>query len=272
MFDIELYDYPLPERLIAQRPLARRNESRLLALKKDSGKIAHLRFMDILDYLGAGDIIVLNNTKVIPARLFGVKESGGRVETLLLEPLASTADGGRNEARDWRCLFRASGRVHEGMIIRYNDSLSAEVMRADKEGVVEVRLTCAGDLYETLDEIGHVPLPPYIKRGDSPDDKDRYQTIYASEPGSVAAPTAGLHFTPPVLGILRDKGVEIAHVTLHVGLGTFRPIKQADIRDHVMHCELVEVNEETARIINQGKQAGAASWPWGPRQSGRLNS
>jgi len=255
MFDIELYDYQLPENLIAQRPLDRRDESRLLALNRDSGEIRHLRFQDIFNHLGAGDILVLNDTRVIPARLFGLKKSGGKVETLLLEP--ANGENGRSPTSGvWRCLFKASGKVQEGMTIRYAERLSAEVIRVSSEGVVEVTFDCNGNLYEILDEIGHVPLPPYIRRDDAPEDKDRYQTVYASERGSVAAPTAGLHFTAEALKRLWDNGVRVTNVTLHVGLGTFRPIKQADIRNHVMHREMVEVSESAAQAINNGKDEG----------------
>jgi S-adenosylmethionine:tRNA ribosyltransferase-isomerase len=238
----EDFAYDLPPELIAQTPAAKRDNSRLLALNRKTGEISHRIFSDITEYLHEGDILVINDTRVIPARLYGIKESTGiKTEVLLL----------RRRGDDvWEALIRPGRRVKEGAIIIFGDGqLRAEVIGIVDDGCRLLRFSCNGEeMYAMLDRVGTVPLPPYITERTS--DPSRYQTVYARENGSAAAPTAGLHFTPELLDTLRRKGVKVAPLLLHVGLGTFRPVKETNIYDHVMHSEYFEVSEETAEIIN----------------------
>ena len=263
MFSIELYDYHLPPGLIAQRPQSRRDESRLLVLDSRRGIRDHKKFRDVVNYLGPDDLLVLNNSKVMPARLFGNRESGGRIEMLLLAPASGDDLSGwpgprnnGNQSRRWKCLLKSSGKVREGMRLSFGPKLTACVKSAAVDGVFEVELEFEDDLHRVLDEIGHIPLPPYIRREDEPEDRSRYQTVYAEPFGSAASPTAGLHFTEGLLRELQNRGVERTTVTLHVGLGTFRPVKVDDIRHHRMHHEWVEVSEEAAETINRAKGKG----------------
>lgn len=241
------FDYELPEGLIAQVPLEKRDESRLLVYKKDTRKIEHRTFHDILDYLIPGDCLVINDTKVLPARLLGNKEdTGGKMEFVLLKRVTEDT---------WRVLVKPGKRAHVGSRFIFGDGLlKAEILEKTEEGGRIVRFFYDGVFEEVLDKVGIVPLPPYIH--EELKDKDRYQTIYAKYRGSAAAPTAGLHFTPELLEQAEAKGVSIARVTLHIGLGTFRPVKVDNIEDHSMHSEIYEVSQEAADLINESKKAG----------------
>lgn len=239
--------FDLPEELIAQDPLEDRSSSRLLMLHKETGEIKHEIFRNIIEYLQEGDCLILNNTKVIPARLLGEKEdTGAHVEVLLLK---------RHEADVWETLVRPGKKCRPGSRLSFGDGLlKAEVLEVVEEGNRLVRFEYEGIFEEVLDKLGEMPLPPYITH--KLQDKNRYQTVYAKYDGSAAAPTAGLHFTPQLLKDIEDKGVKIAYVTLHVGLGTFRPVKEENILDHHMHSEYYQVSEEAAEIINSTKKAG----------------
>ena len=219
------FDYELPEELIAQTPIKTRDQSRLMVLDKKTGEVVHKHFYDIKSELHKGDVLVLNDTKVIPARLIGTKEDTGAVIELLL-----LKDFGNNI---WECLSRPAKRLKVGTIVTFQDKLKAEVVEKKEEGIVHVKLLYEGILMEILDELGMMPLPPYIH--EKLEDKDRYQTVYAKNIGSAAAPTAGLHFTEELLEELKSMGVEILFVTLHVGLGTFRPVEEENILEHHMH-------------------------------------
>ncbi len=238
------FDYELPENLIAQNPIKVRDQSRLMILDKNTGKIKHKHFYDIVEQLSEGDVLVLNDTKVIPARLIGSKEETNAViELLLLKDLGENI---------WECLSRPAKRLKVGTIINFSSKLKAEVVNKKEEGIVHVHLIYEGILLEILDELGSMPLPPYIH--EKLQDKNRYQTIYAKNIGSAAAPTAGLHFTKELLEELKEKKVEILFITLHVGLGTFRPVEVDNILDHHMHSEYYEMSEEVAARLNQAKK------------------
>lgn len=241
------FDYELPEELIAQYPVEPRDTSRLLTLDKISGTVEHKEhFYDLLDELHEGDVLVFNNTKVIPARLYGHREgSGGKVEVLLLTPV------GDNK---WECLVKPGKKCPIGQVIVFDDRLRATVLDKTDFGGRIVEFTCDGDFDDIIQELGEMPLPPYIH--EKLEDKDRYQTVYAKEKGSAAAPTAGLHFTPELLERIKAKGVELEFVTLHVGLGTFRPVSVETIEDHDMHSEFYSVSPDTAKRINDAKTAG----------------
>lgn len=239
--------YELPQELIAQDPLEDRSGSRLLILDRKTGKREHHIFREIIDQLHTGDCLVVNNTKVIPARLIGSREvTGGKVEVLLLK---------RGEDDVWETLVKPGKKARPGTKISFGDGiLKGEVLEVVEDGNRRIRFRYDGIFEEILDQLGQMPLPPYITH--QLKDKNRYQTVYAKHDGSAAAPTAGLHFTPELLWAIRDKGVRIAHVTLHVGLGTFRPVKAEQIEDHHMHSEYYMVEEEQARLINQTKAEG----------------
>ncbi len=239
--------FELPEELIAQDPLADRSDSRLLLLDKESGRTEHHIFREIVDYLRPGDCLVLNNTKVLPARLMGIKEeTGASIEVLLLK---------RKENDIWETLVKPGKKAKPGTKLVFGDgSLRAEVLEVVEEGNRLIRFSYDGIFEEVLDRLGEMPLPPYITH--KLQDKNRYQTVYAKYDGSAAAPTAGLHFTKELLGQIEDKGVEIAYVTLHVGLGTFRPVKADNILEHHMHSEYYQVTEEAAQKINRAKEEG----------------
>ena len=240
------FDFYLPEELIAQTPLKKRDSSRLLVLDKETGKIEHKHFTDIIDYLNAGDTLVLNDTKVIPARLIGEKEDTGAVIELLM-----LKDEGNNI---WECLCKPAKRIKIGTIVKFGDKLKAKCIYVGAEGIRKFELIYEGILYEILDELGEMPLPPYIHEKLS--DKDRYQTVYAKNIGSSAAPTAGLHFTKELLNKIKDKGVNIVFVTLHVGLGTFRPVSVDDVTKHKMHSEFYTMSGKVADILNDTKKRG----------------
>ena len=238
--------YDLPPELIAQTPLERRDASRLLTLDKRTGVTEHHVFHELPDFLNEGDCLVMNDSRVIPARLFGTRPTGGSVEVVLLRYLG----GG-----DWECLTRPGRKTQPGTHISFgNGELTAEVIRAGADGNKVLHFTFDGIFLELLDKLGKMPLPPYIK--EELTDKERYQTVYSRDPGSAAAPTAGLHFTPELLQRITDKGVSLAYVTLHVGLGTFRPVKEDEIEDHPMHAEFCIIPEETARMVNETKANG----------------
>lgn len=240
------FDYELPSELIAQTPIKTRDQSRLMVLDKKTGEFTHKHFHDIIYELHKGDILVLNDTKVIPARLIGSKEgTGAIIEILLLKDLGNNI---------WECLSRPSKRLKEGTIITFSDKLKAEVIKKKEEGIVHVKLLYQGILMEILDELGSMPLPPYIH--EKLEDKSRYQTVYAKNIGSAAAPTAGLHFTKELLEELKNKGIEILFITLHVGLGTFRPVEEENILEHHMHSEFYQMSKEVADKLNQAKKEG----------------
>ena len=245
--NIKEFYYDLPEELIAQDPLADRSSSRLLTLDKNSGAFSHHVFRDIVDYLNPGDCLVLNNTKVIPARLMGEKEgTGAGIEVLLLK---------RKENDVWETLVKPGKKARPGARISFgNGLLVGEVVDVVEEGNRLIKFEYEGIFEEILDQLGQMPLPPYITH--RLEDKNRYQTVYAKHDGSAAAPTAGLHFTPELLEIIKAKGVKVAEVTLHVGLGTFRPVKVENILEHHMHSEFYMVEEEQAAIINETKKNG----------------
>jgi len=241
------FNYELPEELIAQVPIKDRSASRLMVLHKDTQTIEHKVFKDIIDYLQPGDCLVRNNTKVIPARLYGIKEeTGANVEFLLLN---------RIEGDIWEVMVRPGRRLQEGARVTFGDGiLKAEILEKMAGGSRKVRFKYNGIFNEILDQIGLMPLPPYIH--ETLKDKDRYQTVYAKYEGSAAAPTAGLHFTDELLEQIQEKGIEIANVTLHVGIGTFRPVKEENIEDHDMHTEHYYIKKEDADKINKAKSNG----------------
>ena len=239
--------YDLPEELIAQTPILERDHSRLMKLDRNSGEVTHLHFYDIVDQLKPGDCLILNNSRVLPARLYGIKEgTGAQVEFLLLN---------QKEDDCWEVLAGPGKKAKPGSRFTFGDGLlSAEVLEIVEGGNRIVKFSYQGNFYQVLDKIGQMPLPHYITK--RLEDKERYQTVYAKEPGSAAAPTAGLHFTPELLEKIKEKGISVGFVTLHVGLGTFRPVKVDEITEHKMHAEHYEVSEETAALINRTKQQG----------------
>lgn len=244
---VEDFDYYLPEELIAQTPLTKRDESRLLVLDKETGEIEHKKFYDIIDYLDKGDTLVLNDTKVLPARLIGVKEETEAViEILLLKNI---------EGDKWECLVKPARRIKVGTIVSFGDGkLKAKCCGVYDEGIRQFELIYEGILMEILEELGTMPLPPYIHEKLA--DQSRYQTVYAKEVGSAAAPTAGLHFTVELLEKIKNKGINLAYVTLHVGLGTFRPVSVEKIEDHEMHSEFYSMTKEVADLLNKTKEDG----------------
>lgn len=238
------FDFNLPEELIAQTPLEKRDDSKLLVVNKENSEVSHKKFYNILDYLEKGDTLVLNNTRVMPARLFGEKQdTNATIELLLLKNI---------EKNDWECLVKPAKRVKVGTIINFSNVMTAKCTKILPDGFRHFEFYFEGIFQERLDELGTMPLPPYIK--ERLKDKERYQTVFSKEVGSSAAPTAGLHFTKKLLEEIKNKGINIAYVTLHVGLGTFRPVVVEDISNHNMHSEYYELNEENAKIINEAKK------------------
>ena len=238
--------YDLPENLIAQTPIEPRNSSRLLVLSKENGEVSHDNFSNLMEYLKPGDCLVLNNTRVLPARIFGRrKDTGADVEFVLLK---------QKEQLIWECIAGPGKKAREGHEFIFSDKLSAVVNEVLPDGNRILKFECDGEFYSVLDEVGQMPLPPYIK--EKLEDAERYQTVYSKEIGSAAAPTAGLHFTDDMLEELKLKGVNIAYVTLHVGLGTFRPVKVDEITEHKMHSEHYVVTKQAADIINETKEKG----------------
>ena len=238
------FDYYLPEELIAQTPIKKRDSSKLMILDKNTGEIKHEVFHNIIDYLHKGDVLVLNDTKVIPARLIGTKEvTNAVIEVLLLKDIGDNV---------WECLTKPAKRIKEGTIVSFgNGELKAKCVKVLEDGIRHFELIYNGILYEILDHLGSMPLPPYIK--ETLKDNDRYQTVYAKNPGSAAAPTAGLHFTKELLNKIKEKGITICYITLHVGLGTFRPVNVEDVTKHKMHSEFYSMSKEVADILNQAK-------------------
>ena len=241
------FDFDLPEELIAQHPLEKRDASRLMVLDKNTGNIEHRSFHDVIEYLHEGDTLVLNNTRVMPARLIGEKEeTGGKIEFLLLKRL---------EGDKWECLAKPGKRAKIGQSFVFgNGKLKCKVVDIIEEGNRIIEFSYEGIFEQVLDELGEMPLPPYIT--EKLDDKERYQTVYSKEKGSVSAPTAGLHFTNELLEEIKAKGINIAYLTLHVGLGTFRPVKVEDINEHIMHSEFYHLDKENADLINETKKRG----------------
>ncbi len=240
------FDYDLPKELIAQTPIEKRDESRLMVLDRSKQTIEHRKFKDIVEYLKPGDVLVRNNTKVIPARLYGRKETGAHVEFLLLNNI---------EGDIWECIVRPGNKLHVGAKVIFGDGLlKAEVLETMEGGTRKVKFSYDGIFNEILDKVGLMPLPPYIH--EALKDNDRYQTVYAKYEGSAAAPTAGLHFTEELLQKVQDMGVEIANVTLHVGIGTFRPVKEENVEEHKMHTEHFYIKKEDVEKINNAKKEG----------------
>ena len=240
------FKYDLPEELIAQTPIKKRDESKLMVLDRKKQTIEHKIFKDIIDYLEPGDVLVRNNTKVLPARLYGKKETGANVEFLLLNNL---------EGDIWECIVRPGNKLHVGTKVIFRDGLlKANILEVMPGGTRKVQFEYQGIFNEILDQIGLMPLPPYIH--EELKEKDRYQTVYAKYEGSAAAPTAGLHFTPELLEEIQKKGISIANVTLHVGIGTFRPVKEETVENHEMHSEHFYIKQEDVDKINQAKQNG----------------
>ena len=240
------FNYELPEELIAQTPIEKRDESRLMVLDREEQTIEHKTFKDIIDYLEPGDCLVRNNTKVIPARIYGKKETGAKVEFLLLKNI---------EGDIWESIVRPGNKLHVGTKVIFGDGLlTAEILDIMPGGTRKVKFSYQGIFNEILDKIGLMPLPPYIH--EELKDNDRYQTVYAKYKGSAAAPTAGLHFTPELLKKIEEKGVKIANVTLHVGIGTFRPVKEENVENHEMHTEHFYIKQEDVDKINEAKRNG----------------
>lgn len=247
------FDYELPEELIAQRPTEKRQDSKMMVLNRNNHEILHKHFYDIVDLIDKNSVLILNNTKVIPARLYGYKDTGAKIEVFLLK---------EKENKEWEVLIKPSKRVKEGTVVKISEDLSAEVISSlEDDGKWLVKMIYEGDILNILHKVGNIPLPPYIERKMASEDLkkldfERYQTVYAKDEGSVAAPTAGLHFTQEILKKLADKGVEIGYVTLNVGIGTFRPVKCENVLEHKMDSEAFEISENTANLINRAKQDG----------------
>lgn len=239
------FDYQLPEELIAQEPLPERDASRMLVVYRDEQRFEDRRFRDFPSFLRTGDCVVLNDSRVLPSRLLS-----GKSEILLLEPLSA-------DAREWRALARPGNKLREGATIRFDEHFSAEIVSCGERGERVVRFLGDEEVYSALDRLGHMPLPPYIKRQDKSEDRDRYQTIFARERGSVAAPTAGLHFTGEILDRVRDSGAAVARLTLHVGLGTFQPIDREDFETHQLHYERYTIPEDTWAAIEAAQRVVA---------------
>jgi len=243
------FDYELPKELIAKFPVEPRDSSRLMVLHRNTGEIEHRIFRDIVEYLKPGDVLVINDTKVIPARLFGKLETGGKVELLLVRQPGLGI---------WEVMAKPARKLKEGKRIYFDEELEAIVKGYGGEGrrIVEFILKSNKDFMEKLEEIGHIPLPPYIEREEKPEDREKYQTVFARKEGAVAAPTAGLHFTEELLQKLKDKGIIIKNITLHVGPGTFKPVKVENVEEHQMDYETYHVPEDTAAEINRAKEEG----------------
>lgn len=257
------YDFSLPAELIAQSPAARRDESRLMVVRRDGGTIEHLRFRDLAELVPPGDALVLNATRVIRARLLGTRESGAPAEVFLLRPLG---------AYTWEAMVSPGGKLRPGRVVHVAPELDVEILEITERRTRVVRLVTALDAHEAIQRFGHVPLPPYIQRGDDMADAERYQTVFAREPGSVAAPTAGLHFTPELLAALAARGVRRAEVVLHVGAGTFKPVEVEDPAEHVMHEERWTIAPETAALLNATRAAGGRLWAVGTTCTRTLES
>ena len=256
MFSIEDYHYHLPEHLIAQQPLQERDHSRLLVMDRSTGALSHQVFHELETFLAPSDVLVVNNTQVIPGRIVGKKESGGRIEALILN-YASGMRSAEN-GNQFDCMLKSSKRTRIGARLVFPEGLTAQVMERD-DSIYRLSFSCEDDFRSVLDRIGQTPLPPYIKRDGNHtprDDRANYQTVYASQKGAIAAPTAGFHFTEALMHRLEDKGVTLAPITLHVGYGTFLPVRVQDIRTHRMHSEWFSIPKETAETISRARQEG----------------
>jgi S-adenosylmethionine:tRNA ribosyltransferase-isomerase len=252
------YEYTLPDHRIARYPTERRDRSRLLVVPAGSGRVAHRHFHEVVELFEPGDVVVVNESKVLPARLVGRKPTGARAEVLLLRPAPGAGD-----PHLWEALVRPGGKLKPGRTVEIADDLTVEILDAAPGGGRVVRLVCPGTVEDALDRHGAMPLPPYMDRDAEPLDRERYQTVYARVPGSVAAPTAGLHFTPEVLAALEARGASRAEVTLHVGIGTFRPVEVDDPARHELHHEWYEVSEGAAAAVNEARGAGGRVWAVG---------
>jgi S-adenosylmethionine:tRNA ribosyltransferase-isomerase len=248
------YDYALPPELIAQAPLARRDDSRLMVVNRESGSIEHRVFRDVAEIIAPGDLLVRNTTKVFRARLLGTRDSGAPAEVFLLKDLG--------EGR-WEAMVQPGGKLHPPRVVHIAPGFDVRIVEITARRTRIVQLVCEGDPAATIEKHGHVPLPPYIERTDGADDAGRYQTVYANQAGSVAAPTAGLHFTPELIRAVTERGAGIADVTLHVGAGTFRPVDEEEIAKHVMHEEWYDVPAETANAVNATRTGGKPIWAVG---------
>jgi S-adenosylmethionine:tRNA ribosyltransferase-isomerase len=257
------YDFNLPADCIAQFPTERRGASRLLVLNRSTGEIVHKDFADLVDLIPANDALVLNTTRVFPARLLGVRDNGTPAEVLLLRSLGGL---------EWEAMVHPGGKLKPGRVVKFADDFNAEIVATTERRTRVVRLNTPLEIEAAIEKYGHVPLPPYITRADQPDDAERYQTVYAKERGSVAAPTAGLHFTPELLDQLSAKGVRRADVILHVGAGTFKPVETEHPADHVMHEESYVVPARTASILNETRASGGKIWAVGTTSVRTLES
>lgn len=259
MFSITDYNYDLPTELIAQKPIEKRDQSKLIFLHRKTGGLSHHKFYEICDFLSPSDILVVNNTEVVPGRLIGKKDTGGKAEILILNYAK-----GYNKRKDdntfiYECLIKSSKRTRQGTTIFFDQGLKAEVINS-RNGIYSIKFTCKGDFEGLLYRIGKIPLPPYIRRDKDNiacDDKQSYQTVYASQKGAIAAPTAGFHFTEKLIEKLKLKNIKIVEITLHVGYGTFLPVRVSDIRDHRIHSEWCTIPEKSAEIINNAKANGS---------------
>lgn len=243
--DLESYDYELPLELIAQHPLPQRDGSRLMYVNRQDGSLKHMKFNLLPQLLQKGDLLVLNDSKVIPARLFGKKQNGTKIEVLLLNEVSGSS---------WKCMVHPGKRLKQEQCLEFSNGLQGFVSLPDSDGLRIISFNSKGDFWDQLKQVGHVPLPPYIKRDDQCQDHQNYQTVYAQHKGSVAAPTAGLHFTDALLQQLQNMGVNIIKLTLHVGMGTFLPVKTSRIDAHKMHAEYCTITPETAQMVNEAKQ------------------
>jgi S-adenosylmethionine:tRNA ribosyltransferase-isomerase len=259
------FSYDLPARLIARHPAARRDESRLLVLERRTGRISHRRFRDLPQLMGPRDVIVLNETRVLPARLLGRRAGGGNAEVLLLREISA-------QEKTWEALVRPGSKLRPGRIVQIAPDFDVAVGAVLPDGIRQVRLLTTLDVQDALERHGHMPLPPYIDRPADSDDAERYQTVFAREQGSVAAPTAGLHFTPALLAAIEQQGISIARIVLHVGIGTFRPVEVEDPADHVMHAEWYRVDAGAAAAINGARAAGGRVWAVGTTVTRTLES
>jgi S-adenosylmethionine:tRNA ribosyltransferase-isomerase len=259
MYSLEDYSYTLPEELIAQVPASSRDQSRLMVLERKAQRTSHHHFKDIVQFLSPGDLLVLNNTRVVPARLVGTKETGGRVEALLLTYPEHIPGAEGEHMLGCECLVKSSKRPRKGSRLFFDGGLEATVLDGT-DGVYNLEFQCNGNFDTLIHQIGQIPLPPYVKRDETTpppcNDRERYQTVYAEKKGAVAAPTAGLHFTSEVLSALSARGVGVVPITLHVGYGTFLPVRVEDIRDHHIHAEAYQLTKDTAEAINQAKDEG----------------
>ena len=255
MYSLNDYDYHLPEERIAQKPAARRDRSKLLVMDRKTGKITHFRFCDIYDLLEPSDVLVVNDTKVVPARLLGQKKTGGKAEILILDFPGTTKNQTDVGECVCRCLIKTRKQPEDGAVLFFDHCLEATIINFE-DGIYTVRFSYQGKFEHILKRIGHVPLPPYIRRDDDKKDRTSYQTVYAAAKGAVAAPTAGLHFSVGLLEKLKNKGVKIIAITLHVGYGTFSPVRVPDIRGHRMHSEWYSISKDIAHKINASKKAG----------------